>query len=219
MSNDSGIRLDPSLFFERARQSCPPRDVLERCPHHLPRLPLPAIASVLSCTLVPASVPATLITVLLPGAAFAQDGPGAPDVYAITNARIVTVSGPTIEKGTIVLRDGLIAALGAKVAPPPDAQVIDGTGLTVYPALVNGYGRVGMPAAGEYPAARGDVYPVSTIRAENTAPSLLKPDAAAALALRRVGFGTSLAAPYIGILSGTSSVISRVGRSPAIVLS
>jgi hypothetical protein len=158
----------------------------------LPRLPLPAIASVLSCTLTAATIPATVLTLLLPGAAFAQGGPGAPNVYAITNARIVPVSGPIIPKGTIVLRDGLIAALGAGVAAPADAQVIDGAGLTVYPALVNGYGRVGMPSASEYPAARGDVYSVSTIRAENSAPALLKPDTAAALALRRVGFATSL---------------------------
>ena len=43
--------------------------------------------------------------------------------YAITNARIVTVSGPAIEKGTIVVRDGLIAAVGVDAKAPADAQV------------------------------------------------------------------------------------------------
>ena len=59
----------------------------------------------------------------------------ATDTYAITNARIVTVSGPAIDRGTIVIRDGLIAAVGANVAAPPDARPIDGTGLTVYPGI------------------------------------------------------------------------------------
>src|SRR5919107_4105018 len=48
--------------------------------------------------------------------------------YALTGARIVTVAGPTIERGTVVVRDGLIAAVGANVSAPPDARVIDGTG-------------------------------------------------------------------------------------------
>jgi hypothetical protein len=55
--------------------------------------------------------------------------------YAITNAKIVTVSGPTIESGTVVVRDGLIAAVGADVKAPADAQVFDGSGMTVISGL------------------------------------------------------------------------------------
>ena len=54
-----------------------------------------------------------------------------PGTYAITNARIVPVSGPTINRGTIVIRDGLIVAIGANVQAPADARVIDGAGLSV----------------------------------------------------------------------------------------
>src|SRR2546430_16443926 len=46
------------------------------------------------------------------------------DAYAITNARIVTVSGPTIERGTNVIRDGPIASVGAGLPHPPDPRVI-----------------------------------------------------------------------------------------------
>jgi hypothetical protein len=53
------------------------------------------------------------------------------DTYAITNARIVTVSGPIIDRGTVVIRNGLIAAAGPNVSAPPDARIIDGAGLTV----------------------------------------------------------------------------------------
>ena len=57
--------------------------------------------------------------------------------YAITNARIVTAAGPAIEKGTLVLRDGVIEDVGAAVAAPADAVVVDGTGLVVYPGLID----------------------------------------------------------------------------------
>ena len=51
--------------------------------------------------------------------------------YAITDARLVTVSGPVIEAGTIVVRGGLIEALGADVRPPADAVLIDGEGISI----------------------------------------------------------------------------------------
>ncbi len=57
--------------------------------------------------------------------------------YAITNARIVTVAGPPIEKGTVVMRDGVIEDVGASVAAPADAVVVDGAGLVVYPGLID----------------------------------------------------------------------------------
>src|SRR4051812_23887695 len=69
-----------------------------------------------------------------------------PQVFAIRNARIVPVSKPPIEKGTIVVRDGLIEAVGESVNPPPDAWVIEGAGLTVYPGLIDALSTWGMPA-------------------------------------------------------------------------
>ena len=60
----------------------------------------------------------------------------AVDTYAITGARIVPVSGAEIARGTVVVRNGLIAAVGANVAAPADARVIDGAGLSVYPGLI-----------------------------------------------------------------------------------
>ena len=77
------------------------------------------------------------------------------DTYAITNARIVTVSGPVIERGTVVIRNGLIAAAGANVSAPPDARVIDGAGLTVYPGLIDSYTDLGLPEATPSPAPGG----------------------------------------------------------------
>jgi imidazolonepropionase-like amidohydrolase len=64
-------------------------------------------------------------------------GAEAPRTYAIKGARIVTVSGSPIASGTIVLRNGLIEAVGADVTAPADAVVIDGAGTTVYPGLID----------------------------------------------------------------------------------
>ncbi|HKY29807.1 MAG TPA: hypothetical protein VJM12_17840, partial [Pyrinomonadaceae bacterium] len=74
------------------------------------------------------------------------------DTYAITNARIVTVSGPVMERGTIVVRDGLIAAVGANVTVPGDARVIDGAGLTVYPGLIDANTALGLPQPSPSPS-------------------------------------------------------------------
>lgn len=70
-----------------------------------------------------------------------------PGTYAITNARIVPVAGPAIEKGTLVVRDGLIAAVGTTVTAPAEARIVDGTGLTIYPGLIDAYSSLGLRAA------------------------------------------------------------------------
>jgi imidazolonepropionase-like amidohydrolase len=61
----------------------------------------------------------------------------APRSYAITGARIFTVAGPPIQSGTIVMRNGLIESVGAGAPAPPDAVVLDGAGMTVYPGLID----------------------------------------------------------------------------------
>ncbi|MGA9250350.1 MAG: hypothetical protein WBV87_19045, partial [Candidatus Acidiferrales bacterium] len=70
---------------------------------------------------------------------------GEPRYFAIKNARIVPVSGAVIENGTVVVAKGLIAAVGTNVTIPPEAWVIDGTGLTVYPGLIDAGTNLGLP--------------------------------------------------------------------------
>src|SRR5438094_10153951 len=60
-----------------------------------------------------------------------------PNVYAIRGARIVTAAGGTIDAGTIVVRRGLIEAVGPAITPPADAELMDVKGLTVYPGLID----------------------------------------------------------------------------------
>src|SRR5580700_8973031 len=68
-----------------------------------------------------------------------------PGPIALRGARIVTVSGPVLEKGTVLLRNGLIQAVGENVDLPKDAWVIDGQGVTVYPGLIDALSTVGLP--------------------------------------------------------------------------
>ena len=58
-----------------------------------------------------------------------------PSLIAIQDARVITVSGAVLEKGTVVLKEGIITDVGAGVAVPKGAWVVDGKGLTVYPGL------------------------------------------------------------------------------------
>src|SRR3954470_12390652 len=69
----------------------------------------------------------------------------APPVIAIRNAKIVTVSGPTLAKGTVIVRNGLIEAVGENLAVPPEALLVEGEGVTVYPGLIDALSTVGMP--------------------------------------------------------------------------
>src|SRR5688572_29191980 len=79
--------------------------------------------------------------------------PLAAQTVAITNARIYPVAGPVIERGTVVIRDGKIPAVGASVAAPGGARVIDATGKIVTPGLLDsstglGTVEIGLSAEG-----------------------------------------------------------------------
>src|SRR6187455_1038999 len=68
-----------------------------------------------------------------------------PRVHALTNARIVTAPGKVIEKGVVLIRDGLIVAAGPTVKIPPEARVWDLAGKTIYPGFIEPYSQVGLP--------------------------------------------------------------------------
>ena len=144
-----------------------------------------------------------LATVILPALALG----GKEDLYAITGARIVTVSGPVLENGTIVLRDGVIAAVGQGVAPPVGARVLSGTGLTLTPGLIDGFGGVGLPAPTAAPAAAAP--PANPLAPQTMALDRLRPaDVAKA---RDAGITTALVIGKDGVLPGQSVLINLGG--------
>jgi imidazolonepropionase-like amidohydrolase len=74
--------------------------------------------------------------------ASAQSQP--PSTYALTHAKIFTLAGSPIEDGTLVIKDGKIAAVGANVEVPKGAEVIDAKGLQVYPGLFDPVTQMGL---------------------------------------------------------------------------
>lgn len=80
---------------------------------------------------------------------------GEPPYFAIRGAKVVSVSGPPLDGATVVISRGIVTAVGKDVAIPPEAWVIDGKGLTVYPGLVDAFTDVGIPAALAAPGGEG----------------------------------------------------------------
>jgi imidazolonepropionase-like amidohydrolase len=81
---------------------------------------------------------------LVPAAVYAQSS----STYVLTHAKIFTLAGTPIEDGTLVIRDGKIAAVGVGVDIPTGAQVIDAKGLQVYPGLFDSITQMGMREIG-----------------------------------------------------------------------
>src|SRR6185295_11945239 len=154
------------------------------------------------------------------------------DTYAITNARIVTVSGPVIERGTVVIRNGLIAAAGANVSAPPDARLIDGAGLTVYPGLIDSYTNLALPEPPASPSPspggggggfffvtqpRPVAGPNSTqpagLQPEVMVEDVIRPGGSEIEAARSLGITTALTLPRSGIWMGQSALIDLAGET------
>jgi imidazolonepropionase-like amidohydrolase len=162
----------------------------------------------------------SLAALVTPGSAGAQQA----DAHAIVGARVVTVSGATWDRATVVMRDGLIEAVGPDVTPPAGARVLDGTGLVVTPGLVDALSAIGLPApARGGPGGSGP----GGGAGGGTTPAPLAPRA---LALDRVrvadvtkardsGITTALVIPKDGVLPGQSAILNLAGeRAEAMVL-
>lgn len=68
--------------------------------------------------------------------------------YALTNVRVVTAPGRVIERGTVVVRDGRITAVGANVQIPAGVVRMDLAGHSVYPGLIDAATSIGLPSPG-----------------------------------------------------------------------
>lgn len=142
-------------------------------------------------------------------------GPGraADAVTAITGARIVTVSGPIIETGTVVISGGKIAAVGADVAAPAGATVIDGTGRIVYPGLIDGLTTLGLTEIGSV-SGSVDVAEIGDVNPHVKAWVAVNPHSDLLPVARANGITAALAAPTGGLISGQSALIRMAGSTP-----
>ena len=146
-----------------------------------------------------------------------------PTIHAFTNALIVVAPGKTIAQGTLVIRNGVIEAVGEKITPPADARIWDMRGLTLYPGLIELSSDIGMPKAQQAQPTSPFDAPTPTQQAEkpkgaahwNTcmkadfnADEEFTPDAKAAEKLRSQGFTLALATPQREIFRGTSALVN-----------
>src|SRR6202521_4449995 len=150
---------------------------------------------------------------------FAQGGE--PQYFAVRGARVVPVAGPPIENATVVVSRGIIASIGKNIAIPPEAWVIDGKGLTVYPGLFDSFTDVGIPAA---PPASGEGGPRRSqegARGPEDRPASTPWRSAAdevSLSDKRIetwrsgGFTTVISAPQGGIFPGLAAVLDLAGE-------
>ncbi len=148
-----------------------------------------------------------------PIAAQQAPAPAAPAAYAIRNATIVPVTGPRIAGGTIVLRGGRIEALGAQVAVPADAQVVDGTGLFVYPGLVDAGTTLGLEEIGSVPGGN-DTQELGDFNPHDDALTAVNPSSEIIPTVRISGVTTALTAARGGMISGQAAFIDLAGWTP-----
>ena len=163
-----------------------------------------------------------------------------PRVHAITGARIVTAPGVVIERGTLVVRDGVITAVGAEadVKVPADARIWAATGKTIYAGLIEPLAELHLPSAlkpavetegggrggrgGAAQAAPAEAMaPAAAARSwnarvtpERDVAKVLMADEKGASALRELGFTSAAVTPARGVFRGESALVSLSGRSP-----
>jgi len=145
---------------------------------------------------------------------------GEPRTFAIRGAKVVPVSSAPIENATVVISRGLIVAVGINVTVPPDAWVIDGKGLTVYPGLIDGFTDVGM-AAPAAPSGEGGQKPQLVSHGPEDRPATtpwrnaadeVNPADPRVENWRSAGFTTVVAAPKGGMFPGQAAVLDLGGE-------
>ena len=148
-------------------------------------------------------LPALAVVILLTASDVSAQYEGR--TYAITDARLVTLTGQVIEKGTIVLRGGLIETLGADVSPPADAVIIDGDSLTVFPGFIDAYSQAGLalPDRDEREHAGNIAHQLAT--------EYFDPASADLAAYRKQGLTAALIARSDGVFGGQAVLMNLVG--------
>jgi len=143
----------------------------------------------------------------------------AQTAYAITHAKIFTVSGAPIDDGTLLIKDGKIAAVGADVTVPAGAKVVDATGLQVYPGLFDPITQMGLREIGAV-SATVDSTETGSWNPDVVAAEAILPSSEHIPVTRASGITEVLAVPGSGgfdsggsqgVLGGQASAINMAG--------
>lgn len=144
------------------------------------------------------------------------------ETYAIVGARIEVGGGKVIEKGTVIVRNGRILAVGADVKVPDYAFVVKGDKLTVYPGFIDAYTTKGLKLPDAVPdqdvkVDTGVTPPVMMREANRKG---VRPEIVAADYLdlsgmgdeRKAGITSEFIAPSGGLLNGSGALVNTSGR-------
>jgi imidazolonepropionase-like amidohydrolase len=137
--------------------------------------------------------------------------PGPQGTFAIKNAHIFPVSGPEIASGTVVISNGKIQAIGANAAIPAGAQVIDGTGLNVYPGMMDAGTSIGLSEIPQGAPSTVDIAEVGSFNPNSQAIYGINPHSAHVGVARVVGITHVISRPTGGIISGQAALINLAG--------
>ena len=136
---------------------------------------------------------------------------------ALTNAKIYVNPTTVFDKGTLLFKNGVVVAVGSKIAIPPNTVTVDAQGKTIYPSFIDAYSTLGVakperPRGGGrtavYEATREGYYWNDHIRAEQDAVNYFKFDDKAAKSYRQAGFGAVNTHMADGVVRGTGSLIA-----------
>jgi hypothetical protein len=141
--------------------------------------------------------------------------------YAITNATVIQGPGRKLEKGTVIIRDGLIASVGKNPNIPANAILIKGDSLFVYPGFIDGLSRNGVIKPKEDPAQAKDrpkdpgnpAPEVAGITPYNDVRLTINPSEKNIDDFRSVGFTVAQVVPYGGMLPGSAAIVLYSGKS------
>ena len=152
-------------------------------------------------------------TFLLLAFSFTGYAQSKPDIVAIRNAKIVTVTGAVIEKGSIIIRNGKITEVGATASIPSGAKIIDATGLSVYPGLIDAGTVLGLV---EISAVNStvDTNELGDFNANAKALTAVNPNSEHIGVARVNGVTTVLTSPQGGLISGQAALINLDGWTP-----
>jgi imidazolonepropionase-like amidohydrolase len=133
---------------------------------------------------------------------------------AIINATIVPVVGERIARGTVLIRDGRIAAVGTSVAVPSDAQVIDANGLFVYPGMIDAGTDMGLVEIGQGADGGDDRRELGEFNPQDAALTAVNPFSEIIPTVRVNGVTSTVTAPTGGQISGQAALIELSGWTP-----
>jgi len=133
--------------------------------------------------------------------------------WAIRNVTIVPVTGPRIERGTVVIRNGKIEAVGANAAPQPGDSVLDGSGLFVYPGMIDAGTRLGLSEINSVPGGE-DLQELGEFNPQDAALIAVNPNSTPIPVTRSNGVTTAITSPRGGLVSGQAALLDLLGWTP-----